>query len=239
MATLSPNLKLRLDSDLSADARYNLLRIDQLGSIFGLSNTGDQDISAGGDIRLDPDSNTLGGSGNGTVFAPNLTLENNLVLVSGAYTTTISTTTQTSNLTLTLPSSSGNSGQFLSTDGTGTLSWADPPTSNFASLNDTQFTSLSAGQIAQYDGSKWVNASIAATNQSGTFTWQPSDGVIKTITHNFNSVNIMIQAYDATAKCQVFINEVDYLDNNTIVLTADEVPLNNYTIFLQQVTNEI
>jgi hypothetical protein len=39
------------------------------------------------------------------------------------YSTTITPGTQTTNLTLTLPTSAGTSGQVLSTDGTGTMSW--------------------------------------------------------------------------------------------------------------------
>jgi hypothetical protein len=65
MATLTRNLKLRLSSDLSADARYNLERIDQLGATFNINTLNDTIVRAAGDIQLRPEDNSVGGSGTG------------------------------------------------------------------------------------------------------------------------------------------------------------------------------
>jgi len=57
-----------------------------------------------------------------------------------------------SNLTLTLPSSDGSSGQVLATDGSGNLSFAST-TSTLAGASDTDISSPSAGHILVHDGS--------------------------------------------------------------------------------------
>jgi len=59
MAGLTRNLKLRLADDLTADARYNLERIDQLGSVFPIDNTAAQTINSSAEIRLNANATTL------------------------------------------------------------------------------------------------------------------------------------------------------------------------------------
>lgn len=234
MAGLTRNLRLRLNDDLTADARYNLERIDQLGSVFPLGSSSTQTISSASDIRLNANATSLGGDGNGTVFAPNLKLSSSLILESGAYDFTLRTGSQSGDITITLPPDAGTSGQFLTTNGTGTLSWGDPPTSNFATLNDTEFTALTSGQIAQYDGTKWVNASISATRQTGIFDWLTSDGNTKAITHGWGTTNIQVWIYEPGSSSQVFIEEVDYLDDDTILLSAHSSPDSDYRVHLIQ-----
>lgn len=236
MAGLTRNLKLRLADDLTADARYNLERIDQLGSVFPLGTGSSQRISSSGEIRLEPNATSLGGDGNGNVLAPNLKLENTLTLESGAYSTTITAGIQTSNISLTLPTTRGASGQFLRTDGSGALSWANTPAENLATLNDTSFTDLQANDVLQYNGSVWVNASPPSARQTGTFVWAPEDGVNKTITHNFNTDKVQVWIYDTQDKKQVFIEGIDYLDSNTILLSAHKILSANYIVHLIQTT---
>tara|TARA_B100000902_G_scaffold60790_1_gene67901 strand:- start:1955 stop:3592 length:1638 start_codon:yes stop_codon:yes gene_type:complete len=57
-----------------------------------------------------------------------------------------------SNLTLTLPSADGSSGQVLGTDGSGTLSFVST-TSSIAGASDTDISSASSGHILVHDGS--------------------------------------------------------------------------------------
>ena len=60
--TLTRNLKLRVDSNLTSNSRYNLEKLDQLGSTF-LVDTQDQlNIRSVGDILLEPESADIGGS---------------------------------------------------------------------------------------------------------------------------------------------------------------------------------
>lgn len=77
--------------------------------------------------------------------------------------------------TLTLPNSTGTSGQVLSTDGTGNLNWVNRSTgsgggSNVSELNDLDNVSGNPtdGQVLTYAGAGWVPRT--PTN-GGTLTW--------------------------------------------------------------------
>ncbi len=63
--TLSPNLKLRIDSNLTANAKYNLNRLDLLGSTFLVDTTDSLRIRSQTDISIEPNSADIGGSGIG------------------------------------------------------------------------------------------------------------------------------------------------------------------------------
>ena len=63
--TLTSNLRLRLDSNLTANARYNLLRIDALGAVFNLDNTDNVVIRSAEGIIFRPNDTTSGGTGTG------------------------------------------------------------------------------------------------------------------------------------------------------------------------------
>lgn len=63
--TLSRNLKLRISSNLTADAAYNLNRIDLLGATFLTDSTDTLNIRSQTDIVIEPESADLGGSGVG------------------------------------------------------------------------------------------------------------------------------------------------------------------------------
>jgi len=234
LAGLTRNLKLRLADDLTADARYNLERIDQLGSVFPIGTSANQVINSSADIRLNANATSLGGDGNGLVFAPNLQLSNTLKFESGPYELTIQPGSLSSDLTWTLPPDNGTAGQFLETNGAGTLTWGDPPTTNFSSLNDTTFTSLAAGQVAQYNGTSWVNVNLPNTRQAGVFSWDPVDGNTKLITHGFGSSSIQVWIYEPGCKSQIMVESIDYLDNDTILLTAHSAPDSTYDVHLIQ-----
>jgi len=64
-----------------------------------------------------------------------------------------------------LPTSDGTAGQFLKTDGSGTVSFDTIPTIN--ALNDianVTITSASTGQFLKWNGSAWINDSIPTIN---------------------------------------------------------------------------
>jgi len=63
--TLTRYLKLKVDSDLSADAVYNLQRIDALASTFVVDATEKLNIQSKGDIEIEPNDLALGGTGSG------------------------------------------------------------------------------------------------------------------------------------------------------------------------------
>jgi hypothetical protein len=62
----TPNLRLKLSSDLSADARYNLGVIDYLGGKLTIGTSGDTKLRSSSHIVIEPDSPEIaGGSGSG------------------------------------------------------------------------------------------------------------------------------------------------------------------------------
>ena len=63
--TLTRNLKLRLNSNLTADSKYNLERLDLLGSTFLTDSTNTLNIRSQTDINIEPNSPDSGGSGVG------------------------------------------------------------------------------------------------------------------------------------------------------------------------------
>lgn len=63
--TLSRNLKLRINSNLTADARYNLERLDLLGATFLNDSADTLHIRSQADITIEPESADIGGSGAG------------------------------------------------------------------------------------------------------------------------------------------------------------------------------
>lgn len=67
--TLSPNLKLRIDSNLTANAKYNLQRIDLLGATFLVDTTDSLNVRSKTNILIEPESADIGGSGVGGVVA--------------------------------------------------------------------------------------------------------------------------------------------------------------------------
>jgi len=63
--TLTRNLKLRLDSNLTANAKYNLSRLDLLGAVFNLDNSNNSVIRSMQSISIRPNDASIGGSGIG------------------------------------------------------------------------------------------------------------------------------------------------------------------------------
>lgn len=152
-ASFTPILKLRLSDDLTADARFNLNRIDSLASVFSTDSTGTSVIRSQGDISLEPNSPDVGGPGTGgtvsfgtanqalttlNIYATDIdfndaTLANfslgnvsQLSFEAGSYTATLEANlSQSANIAFTLPSNTGTSGAVLVTDGNGILSFSN------------------------------------------------------------------------------------------------------------------
>lgn len=63
--TLTRNLKLKVNSNLTAEAKYNLQRLDLLGGTFLTDSTDTLKIRSQTDILIEPESADIGGSGTG------------------------------------------------------------------------------------------------------------------------------------------------------------------------------
>lgn len=238
MATVSltSNLKLRLSSDLTADARSNLLKLDNLASLYQINSNEQALIRSKTDIIFQPESPDIGGSGSGgsisvgTIDQPaqSILLSATNINLSGTLTSTSaiissssiglkSTVTEKTvtlappvnipaDYTLIFPETDGSANQVLQTDGSGNLGWAT-------------LTGLNIGQEL-------------------AVLWSPANGATKTIVHNFASYNTMVQILDSGNNYQnIDIDNIERPDNNTIVLSASSAPsLNNYIVLIKQIT---
>ena len=59
-----------------------------------------------------------------------------------------------------LPAADGTNGQMLSTNGSGTLAWATA-SSTVTGLTDTTISSIGSGEILKWNGSAWINNTLA------------------------------------------------------------------------------
>jgi len=184
------NLKLRLSPDLTADARFNLLRIDRIGATL-LSDTQNRSIIRSiTDILLEPDSPDIGGDGLAgsiqlgltgrpieavNVNASAFNLRQSLLNIHPNNNYKISIQGPLSLLadyTLTLPTTAGLAGQLLSTTGAGTLEWVDQ-TDNTLSVNHIEVggvgdvrTSVDTGTL----GAVLASTGAGLTIKSGAIT---------------------------------------------------------------------
>lgn len=150
--TITRYLKLRLAADLSADARYNLLQIDQLGATFTTDNTATLNIKSVTDILAETNAPSLGGGGDGTGTFSFGTADNLINILAKAvsfkswsplsirngssptdtYLSLASVQSQTSDYTLTIDTDSGDrtvtfayDGETVTVDATQTLTNKD------------------------------------------------------------------------------------------------------------------
>lgn len=119
--TLSKYLRLRLDSNLTANARYNLERIDLLGSTLSIDNTSTVNFRSRADINVEPQSQIAGGSGVGGVL--NLGTSGHSLAEINLFADEINFSDPDAVIGELLPDQTGNAGKVLQTDGS-TLSWA-------------------------------------------------------------------------------------------------------------------
>ena len=221
--TYTPHLKLRISSELSADSKYNLEKIDELATTFTVDTTDTLKIRCQGDILIEPNSPDLGGSGTGGAvsigsvdrpasqinlhgpvnFAGGFTVTDYLTLNGDPYSTTISRNlSQTEDLTFTLPMDYGSVGQFLSSDGSGGMVWNTTP--------------IGTGTVKQLN-TYWSNA----------------DGNTFTLVHGLGTVNLTVLVKDADTNEVITIQSARALNVNTMQLIASEAPEDRWLVILQ------
>ena len=132
-----------------------------------------------------------------------------------------------------LPTSDGTAGQFLKTDGAGTVTFSTIPTIN--ALNDianVTITSASAGEFLKWNGSAWINDSIPTINTLNDIS---NVTITSASTGEFLQwdgsawVNAVVEAFDVqtqttTATTQVTVasyNATTY-DGIKVVITAHD-----------------
>jgi Head domain of trimeric autotransporter adhesin len=133
--TLTENLGLRKDSNLTENAAYNLEVLDGIGSLLTEDATGTVHLRSPLNLLVTSNDASVGGSGTGgsvvfgslsqpltnfTVYGP---FSSSTLVIGAPPNTTTLASAATSAWTLTLPTGPGTAGQYLTTDGTGHTSW--------------------------------------------------------------------------------------------------------------------
>lgn len=95
----------------------------------------------------------------------------------------------------------------------------------------------SVGQVLATDGAgnlSWQNAAGAAISEE-IYLWLDTDGLEKTIVHNFNSQSLDITIRDTTDNELIYIPDINFIDNNTLTLISSEAPANAWQVIIQGV----
>ena len=211
--TLTRNLKLRVTDGMSADARYNLERLDALGATYLLTSTDDIHIRSLQDIVVDPRSLDLGATGGGILHLGDSTnpmselqIRATEVYVNGEL----------------LPDPS----DILTASGGGTEPYLGLPTAN--------------GQVLKgdTDGTRyWSTLAGLVASQNEAIDWLPADGSTKTIIHNYAAEYVEVQVYDPATTRYISVNNITYVDNNTLQIDIIGVPANTWKVFIREVLN--
>jgi len=126
---------------------------------------------------------------------------------------------------LTLPTADGSAGQFLKTNGSGTVSFASIPTIN--TLNDignVTITSAASGEFLQWSGSAWVNATVEAFDTQTHTTTATSQVSIAEYAHaTYDGVKAVVTADDGTNRS---IAEILITHNGTTAIATEYAQLN-------------
>jgi RNase P/RNase MRP subunit p29 len=129
---------------------------------------------------------------------------------------------------LTLPTADGSAGQFLKTNGSGTVSFASIPTIN--TLNDignVTITSAASGEFLQWSGSAWVNAVVEAFDTQTHTTTATSQVSIAEYAHaTYDGVKAVVTADDGTNRS---IAEILITHNGTTAIATEYAQLNTST----------
>ena len=121
----------------------------------------------------------------------------------------------------TLPTSDGTNGQFLQTNGSGTLAFASVPTINtLDDIGNVTITSAASGEVLSWNGSAWVNSVLEAFDTQTASTSSTSQTAIATYAAaTYDGVKAVITVYDSTATERSITEIVITHDGTTAVAT--------------------
>jgi hypothetical protein len=129
---------------------------------------------------------------------------------------------------VTLPTADGTAGQFLKTDGAGTVSFASIPTIN--TLNDignVTITSVATGEFLQWNGSAWVNATVEAFDtQTATTTATTQTAIATYAVASYDGIKAVITMDDGTERS---ITEMLITHDGTTAVATEYAQLNTDT----------
>lgn len=243
--SFTKNLKLRIDSRLDDDSKFNLNRIDTLASLYQ-TNVNDQAIvRSKTDVFITPNSPDIGGSGVGGIVevgSPDQLLSAFIVNATSisfnATTLSLLNTTGTNFLNLQFTSADTAANRQLSIDllaGNRQVSLGG----NFSINRDfaVLLTTPTNGQVLAYNfaTSQWINEDPSSSSTSDSVsTWLPGDGAVKIVNHGLNSQHIRVQLFNELNQV-IEIDTIEATDLNNVTLTANRVPTGTWTVLLTKV----
>lgn len=243
--TLTPNLKLRVDSNLTASAKYNLNRIDALGAVFQLDNTNAAVIRSAEGIVFRPNDTTVGGTGSGgsVQFGAEGQPVESVAIHADSFEVNAP-------LSLADQGTAGNKKLLLQYDSTlnGPVDTAADRTLKL-DLDGADRQLVLGGDFSLTGGSLTLTASsnvawaLPAADAAGSLTndgagnlsWSPlggtsttsdtwTSGTTKTITHGWGTRKVLVQVLDIDDSYRTIDADVTRPTNNTVVLDASEAP---------------
>lgn len=256
--TYSRNLRLRIDSNLTANAKYNLERIDLLGASLLIDTTGVVNLRSEGNITVEPESPDVGGSGLGgsvtfgsadhvlssvSFHADSVSLGSALSLLDTAagatrsllvqYKSDLSGSTDTvANRTLSVDLDGADRSLILGGNFSllgGSLALTVPsPLAINLSADGT------TGQVLTTNGSGvwgWVDQAGGGTVNSYSTSWITGDGSTKVVTHSLGAP-IEVSIYDESGD-EILIDTINIINSSSIQLTSSESPASSWTVVVQ------
>lgn len=220
--TLSRNLKLRINSNLTADAKFNLEKLDLLGANVYTDSTDTLYMRSRGNVIIEPESADINGAGSGgsvqlgtashqlasfIVYADSIDLQEadlgvgSLQLQNGSYYTSLEAGVQSANISYVLPTSAPTASQILRANASNPL------------------------QL------EWASSTGSGVNQAVS-TWALADGTTKNVTHGLGTEDIDVTVIDNNNQV-IFVDNITVVDNNSISLTSSETPTGNWTVIIQ------
>lgn len=204
--TLTPNLKLRIDSKLTSNAKYNLQRIDLLGATFLVDSTNTLNIRSQTDILIDPNSPDLGGSGRGSVTMgdadrklTSLTVHADELLLNGAF-----------NLKDQAVAGTGKLGLLYKSDLEGAADSGDLTLS--LDMNGANRELVLGGNLSLLGGNLVLNANASGSNvivpQAGTLVAQDTTDTLSNKSIDVDNNNTITNLRDSSIASNAAI---DYL----------------------------
>ena len=126
------------------------------------------------------------------------------------------------------PTSDGTSGQFIQTNGSGTLSFQSIPTIN--TLNDVRnvtVSSAASGEVLSWDGSAWVNSVLEAFDtQTHTTTATTEVSIAEYVHATYDGVKAVITADNGTERS---ITEIVVTHDGTTAVATEYAQLHTDT----------
>lgn len=262
MATsLTSYLRLRVNSNLTADAKYNLERIDALGATFVTDSTNELQIRSETDITIEPNSADIGGSGTGgsVSFGSTDHVLDSIAFNSAAVIFSVSpgfldtASGGTGHLSLVYKSDLSGSVDLTDRNLRIDLNGADRNLilgGNLSVLGADLSLTLTAplaltlpvdygtpDQVLSTDGLGGLSWQTVSGGGGGgdvagaSVVWSNGDGTTKILIHSLNSTAVEVQIYESGT--QILVDTITVNSTSQITLTSSEAPATSWLVILQ------